>query len=267
MTAYPDTTEIILDRDGGWLTVRLNRPEAKNALTNRMTAELGSVFTTARGDASLRGITVRGNGGVFCAGGDIKGFGAILDGKADADEIVALSRRAGELFHQLNELPQVVIALVEGAAMAGGLGLACAADFVAATADAKFGLTETRIGIPPAQIAPLVADRIGLAAARRIMLTARRFGADEAMKLGLVDHLAAEAAGLEAFERDIRAAVASCAPGANALTKEILLATRTLARAELVDFAASRFATALLGDEGREGVAAFVGKRKPRWAE
>lgn len=267
MTAYPVTTEIMLERDGGWLTVWFNRPEAKNALTSQMTTELAQVFAAVRGDRTLRGITLRGKGGVFCAGGDIKGFGAAIAGNAAASDIVALSRKAGELFHQLNELPQVVVALVEGVAMAGGLGLACAADFVAATTEASFGLTETRIGIPPAQIAPLVVDRIGLAAARRVMLTARRFGAEEAAKLGVVDHLAADPAGLEDFEREIRAAVAGCAPGANAFTKEILLATRTLVGDDLVDLAAMRFATALLGDEGREGVAAFVEKRKPRWAQ
>lgn len=142
---------------------------------------------------------------MFCAGGDIKDFRSIMHDQSV--EAAAASRKAGELFHAVNEMPQVVVMLIEGAAMAGGLGLACAGDVVAVTADAKFALTETTLGIPPAQIAPLVVQRIGLAAARRIMLTAARFDGAEAGRLGVADFVVSDAAGLEAVEARVKANV------------------------------------------------------------
>jgi isohexenylglutaconyl-CoA hydratase len=264
MAKYPDTKDIALDAAPGWLTIWLDRPDVRNALSQRMADELRAVFEAVRADRTMRGVTIRGRGGTFSSGGDIKGFATALEGGTDA--VVAFSRRAGELFHLVNELPQVVLALVEGPALAGGLGLACAADIIVATENAKFALTETQIGIPPAQIAPLVAQRVGLALARRIMLTAARLDATEAKAIGLVDIIVADAPALDLQEAELRKNVLACAPGANATTKEILLATGSLQREELMDFAAQRFAAAMFSDEGREGIAAFLEKRKPRWA-
>ncbi len=266
MAALPRTEHVLTDLAGGWLTIWLNRPEARNALSSEMAEELFSVLQAVRDDRSVRGITFRGKGGVFCAGGDIKGFRAIMQAQS-VETVTAFSRRAGELFHLVNEMPQVTVMLVEGAAMAGGLGLACAGDVVAVTRDARFALTETTLGIPPAQIAPLVAQRIGLAAARRIMLTAASFDGSEALRIGIADFVADDAAGLEAIEACIKASVSRCAPGANAAAKEILLAAPGLGRDAMLDFAAQSFARAMLGEEGREGIAAFLEKRQPRWAE
>lgn len=266
MPTLPQTQNLLLEEGGGWLTVWLNRPEARNALSNEMADELLAVAEAVRGDRSIRGVTFRGKGGTFCAGGDLKGFRAIAEGGQGRDEVAAFSRRAGELFHAVNELPQVTVMLVEGAAMAGGLGLVCAGDVVAVTADARFALTETMLGIPPAQIAPLIVQRVGLAAARRIMLTAARFDGAEALRLGIADELVGDGDGLAAFEATVRASVGLCAPGANAVTKELVLAAARLPREEMLDRAAAGFAECLLGEEGREGVASFLEKRKPRWA-
>jgi isohexenylglutaconyl-CoA hydratase len=156
--------------------------------------------------------------------------------------------------------------LVEGAALAGGLGMACCADVVVVTRDAQFALTETTLGIPPAQIAPIVAARLGLPTARRLMLTAARFTGDEAARLGLADFVAADPGELDRFEHETRAQVRRCAPGANATTKEILLAARTLQGDALRQFAAESFARCVVGAEGREGLQAFVEKRQPSWA-
>jgi isohexenylglutaconyl-CoA hydratase len=266
MAALPDTETLRIDAERGWLTIWLNRPETRNALSAEMAVELRAVFDAVAPDRSIRSVTLRGRGGTFCAGGDVKGFAAMHAGTVGRAEIEALSRSAGELFQQWNALPQVTVALVEGAAMAGGLGLAAAADFVVATADAKFALTETTLGIVPAQIAPLIVDRIGPAAARRIMLTAARLDAAAAHAIGLVDRVVADAAALDQAEDAIRAEVMRCAPGANALTKEVVLAARGLSAEAMLDFAAEKFADAMLSEEGREGVAAFVEKRKPKWA-
>lgn len=265
MSNWPTPTTLKLDHQAGWLTIWLNRPEVRNALSAQMVDELMETLECAAQDASLRGVTIRGQGGVFCAGGDIKDFKATLQGQ-DLAAVHNSSLRAGELFERINTLPQVVLMLVEGPAMAGGMGMVCAGDVVAVTADASFALTEVTLGIPPAQIAPYVVNRLGLRTARRLMLTAARFGADEALRLGLADHLAADAAGLEAFEADIQRAVTRCAPGANAVTKEILLATKHLEGEAMRILAADGFARCMLGAEGREGVAAFLEKRKPTWS-
>lgn len=267
MTDLPRTEFIELQPEPGWLTIWLNRPQVRNALSEHMIAELRAVLDAIGPDRGLRGLTIRGRGGVFCAGGDLKGFQTRFQaGQVDAQQLAAVNREAGDLFDLINRLPQFVVMLVEGAAIAGGLGMLCAADFVAVTRSAQFALTETTLGIPPAQIAPFVAQRIGLPAARRIMLTAMRFDGAAARELGLADEVVDDADGLDLAEGRVRKQVARCGPGANAATKEILLATTELDRESLKAFAAQRFAAGLLGDEGREGIAAFIEKRKPRWS-
>ena len=268
MTNLPKTENILLEQDAGWLTIWFNRPDNRNALSKELTTELKEVLNAVRDKKNIRGITLRGKGGVFCAGGDLKGFkNNYQGGSQTVEDIAAASRQGGQMFDLINELPQVVLILVEGAAIAGGLGMVCCADAVAVTKDARFAMTETAIGIPPAQIAPFVAQRLGLRIARRLMVTASRFDGEEAHRLGLADFVVDDAAGLEQIEADMKKQVRRCAPVANAVTKAIVLATRHLNREEQLDFAAKGFAECMLSDEGREGVASFIEKRKPIWAE
>jgi len=185
MTALPETSNLILARTGSVLTVRLNRPESKNALADEMVAELHAVLDAVRDDRSLRTLVIRGEGGVFCAGGDIKAFKTSLqDVPPSAEDVARGNRSFGDLMLKLNEQPQTVIMLVEGAAIGGGLGLCCVGDITIVTRDAKFRLSETSLGIPPAQIAPFVTERVGLTQARRLMLTGARFTGEEAVRLG-----------------------------------------------------------------------------------
>jgi|TARA_B100000959_G_scaffold261599_1_gene299289 isohexenylglutaconyl-CoA hydratase len=268
MVSLPDTEQLLLVADNGWLTIWLNRPESRNALSEQMSAELRSTLEAVHDERSVRGITLRGRDGVFCAGGDLKAFRADFQaGSAGIEAVAAASRKAGELFDLVYNMPQIVVILVEGAAIAGGLGLACAGDVVVVTGDARFSLTETTLGIPPAQIAPFVVHRLGTAAARRIMLTAARFDGQEAGKMGLADYVVDDAEELQRVEQQIRTAVMRCAPGANAATKEILRVCGELDRQSLIDFASRSFAECLLSDEGREGISAFIEKRRPGWSE
>ena len=268
MINLPKTENILLEQDAGWLTIWFNRPDNRNALSKELTTELKEVLNAVRDKKNIRGITLRGKGGVFCAGGDLKGFkNNYQGGSQTVEDIAAASRQGGQMFDLINELPQVVLILVEGAAIAGGLGMVCCADAVAVTKDARFAMTETAIGIPPAQIAPFVAQRLGLRIARRLMVTASRFDGKEAHRLGLADYVVDDAAGLDQIEADMKKQVRRCAPGANAVTKAIVLATRHLNREQQLDFAAKGFAECMLSDEGREGVASFIEKRKPIWAE
>ncbi len=268
MTDLPHTDNLLLEFDKGWLTIWFNRPDNRNALSAELTADLWAVLRAVREDRSVRGISMRGKGGVFCAGGDLKAFRSGFQGGAQALEDVAeSSREGGHLFDYVNTMPQVVVMLVEGPAMAGGMGLMCTGDVTVATRDSKFALTETTLGIPPAQIAPFVAQRIGLPAARRLMLTGARFDGAQAHRLGLADELVEDAGGLEAMEAVIKKGVMRCAPGANAWTKHIVLQTPYLGRAAMTDLAGQGFAECMLSEEGREGVAAFLEKRKPAWAQ
>ncbi|MCA8928446.1 MAG: enoyl-CoA hydratase/isomerase family protein [Alphaproteobacteria bacterium] len=233
MTALPPCEHFLLERDADWLTIWFNRPEARNALSKEVSAELAAVVAAVREDRSLRGVTLRGKGRVFCAGGDIKGFQSVF----------------------------------QGAAIAGGLGLTCCADVVVVTEDALFSMTETQIGIVPAQIAPFVIGRIGLPAARRLMLTGGRFRGAEALRLGLADYVVASEAALGATELEIRTGVRSCSPAANAETKALIMSLPRLTPEEARQAGGYAFGRCMLSAEGREGVASFIEKRKPRWAE
>ncbi|MEL6977165.1 MAG: enoyl-CoA hydratase-related protein [Pseudomonadota bacterium] len=268
MTAFPDSNALDLEFDRGWLTVWFNEPAIRNPLTAERAGALLALCAHLQDRPDVRGVTFRGRGGVFCAGGDLRAFGRIFGGGEDPLEaVLRLSREAGALFDAVDALPQPTVMAVEGAALAGGFGLACLGDVVIAEESAKFALTEVRIGLTPAQIAPFVARRIGPARARRLMLLGETLRGVEAAAAGLVDELVTGAAGVDAALARIRAHALGCAPGAVAETKALLRAPRGASREQEIEAAARSFAGALLSEEGREGVAAFVQKRKPAWAE
>ena len=266
MQNLPDTTKLNTDVEDGWLTIWLNSPKNKNAISDVMIADLLSVMDAVREDRTIRGITLRGKNGLFCSGGDLKSFNAMQAPGVSHAEVAKMNRGIGDVFIALNEMPQVVICLVEGAAIAGGLGMMCCGDVILATEEAKFSLTETMLGIPPAQIAPYVVARVGLPTARRIMLTGARFTGVEALGYGLVDEIAEDLAGVEAIEAKIKRGVLKCGPGAIAATKHIILSSREKSRLEMMDHVADLFAACMLSDEGKEGISSFVEKRKPYWS-
>lgn len=268
MASLPATTAIELELKSGWLCIWFNQPESRNALSQELTGDLLNVLDAVRDDREVRGITLRGRGGVFCAGADLKAFRSGHQGGAGGsrDAVIEQSKRGARMFDKVNTMPQVVIAAIEGAAMAGGFGLACCADVVICEANAKFAMTETAIGLSPAQISPFVVQKLGFAVARRLMLTAARFDGREAQALGFADFVAEGAEALEAIETQIRRQVLRCAPGAVADTKALILSLPGLDRGQTVQAAAENFAGRMLSEEAREGVASFVEKRKPKWA-
>ena len=263
----PETQYIELERDGAWLTIWFNQPEKRNPMTDEMVEELLKVFTAIKPSREIRGVTLRGRGGVFCAGGDLKSFKNSFQVEANPDTIMTMSRGVADLLDTFNALPQVTIVLIEGAAMAGGFGLTCCADVVICEADAKFAMTETMIGLSPAQIAPFIIQRLGYSTARRLMLTGARFKGDQACKLGLANFIADDVAGLEAHEAQIRKQVLRAAPGAVADTKALILELPTLTRQEQIEAAANNFTRRMLSNEAKDGIASFFEKRKPKWAE
>lgn len=266
MVHLPATTAVECELKSGWLTIWFNQPQSRNALSQELTGDLMRVLQAVENNRSVRGITLRGRGGVFCAGGDLKAFQSNHQGKGTTrDAIVEMSKRGAGIFEMVNTMPQVVVAVVEGAAMAGGFGLACCADVVICEAGAKFAMTETAIGLTPAQISPFVIQKLGYATARRLMLTAARFDGREAQALGFADQVTDGAEALTAAEMDIRKRVLACAPGAVADLKALIHALPGLDRRATVQMAAENFADRLLSDEGKEGVASFLEKRKPSW--
>lgn len=261
----PSWTTLDVQRDDGVLHVTLSRPDVRNAMNLRMVEELRLAFERIRGDRGVRAVVLRGAGGWFCAGGDLQEMALDRTGGAEPAYWEDYSRAFGRAIAQVDGAPQVVIALVEGAALGGGFGLACAADLTVADAGTTFGLPETTRGIPPAQIAPYVVRRVGLPHARRLALLGQRIGAAEAERLGVVHQVVEGPAALAEAGRAALAAVRRCAPGANAVTKALLADAAREPPATLVERAARAFAEALTGPEGREGTRAFAEKRPPGW--
>lgn len=262
----PDTKTLDLELADEWLTVWLNEPEIRNPLTTARSNDLRALCAALQDRRDIRGVTFRGRGGQFCAGGDLKAFQKLFQDGVHAD-IVQMSLGAATLFDEIDALPQFTIMAVEGSALAGGFGLVCVGDLVIAEAQSRFALTETQIGLLPAQIAPFVLQRLGPRAGRRLMLTGAMLDAASALDAGLVDQVAEGHVGIDAAIDATRSQIRRAAPGALAATKSMIRALPSLDRAGQAAMAADRFADAMLSDEGREGVSSFVQKRKPKWAE
>lgn len=259
-------TTLAVRRDGPVLHVTLNRPDARNAMSLQMVEELRALLGATAADESLRAIVLRGAGGHFCAGGDVKDMAtARARLSADHNPYEALNRAFGHLISEANAQPQVLVCVLEGAVLGGGFGLACVSDVAIAHASARFGLPETGLGVIPAQIAPFVVQRIGLTQARRLALTGLRINAQEALRIGLV-HVTAESD--EAIDTTLQTTLAhirQCAPRANRITKTLLHRTGQEPLDTLLDDAAHQFAAAVIGEEAQEGTLAFVQKRPARW--
>lgn len=267
-SVLPTLHALDLDQSGSWLTVWFNTPENRNALTDARVTDLLKLCAALREDRTVRGVIFRGHGGVFCAGGDLKSFReGFQSGGADRAEVVRMSLRAADLFDAVASLPQYTVMAIEGAAMAGGMGLACCGDHVIATDGTLFGLSEVRIGLTPAQIAPFVLRRLGLQTARKLMMTGARLKADEALRLGLLDEVAVDTDALDAALHAQRELISGVAPGALASIKQQLACMPFQTRDEQRQHAAEAFADRMLSDEARDGIGAFFDKRKPNWAE
>jgi len=256
-------------RQGGFLYLTLDDAATRNALSPEMVQELQAAVHAAAADAGLRALVLRGANGFFCAGGSVGNFQKQMksgEAQGGADPIAAHNRSFGYFLTALAHLPKVLVAVVEGAAMGGGFGLACVADIVLARSDAKFALSETTLGLVPAQIAPFVAARIGQASARRLALSGERIDGTEAARIGLADFVAEDTIALEARLLAVLQGIARCAPGANAATKALLQECAELELGPVLDRAAQAFARQMRS-EGAEGVAAFREKRDAAWVE
>lgn len=269
MDQLPHCETLVLEKQGPALFVTINRPDVRNAMSLQMVAELSTVFSQVEGDTSIRAVVLRGAGGHFCAGGDIKdmaGARGQQPAEGEEDPFYRLNRAFGQMIQQVNESSKVVIAVTEGAVMGGGFGLACVSDVAIAGPSAKFGMPETTLGVIPAQIAPFVVERIGLTQARRLALLGLRVDADEACRLGIVHQVAESEVEIDELLGHAVERVRQCAPNATAQTKALLHRVGHESMGGLLDSAAEMFAEAIRSDEGSEGTLAFMQKRPASWS-
>ncbi|MDP6775018.1 MAG: enoyl-CoA hydratase-related protein [Rhodospirillales bacterium] len=262
MTDAPLLVDI--DQNGtGWVT--LNRPDVHNAFDDVLIAELTAALERLGTDRAVRAVALRAAGKSFSAGGDLNWMRRMAgyspdENRRDAEGLAAM---LGTLSH----CAKPTLALVQGAVLGGGVGLVAACDIALAAEEATFCLSEVKLGLIPATIGPYVIAAVGERQARRYALTAERFDAMEAMRIGLV-HEVVPAAGLAAAAERMLGALAGNGPLALAATKDLVraVAGRPI-DAEVMAETARRIADIRASDEGREGITAFLEKRKPGWVE
>jgi methylglutaconyl-CoA hydratase len=256
-------SHVLVERDGGVATLWLNRPDLHNAFDDGLIAEVTQAIDTLASDAAARVIIVAGKGKSFSAGADLGWMKRMAGYSLEQNE--ADANRLAEMLHRLNTMPKPTIAAVRGAAMGGGVGLCAACDIGIAATDAVFALSEAKLGLIPAVISPYVIQAIGARAARRYMLTAERFDAAAAERLGLVSAVVAPDQ-LMTEARRIAEALLQNGPAAVREAKALVAHVGTRSNdAELRAETARRIARLRATPEGREGVAAFLEKRKPSW--
>ena len=257
---YQTLTVTIQDRIG---QVTLNRPELRNAFNEHSIAELALAFDELGRHELVRAIVLGANGPAFCAGADLnwmKKMAGYSDSENRADAM-----RLADMLRTIYTCPKPVVAKVQGDCYAGGMGLVAACDIIVAVEEANFCLSEVKLGLIPATISPYVIKAMGENASRRYFLTAERFGAQEALRIGFA-HEVVSADALDAKVAEIVKALVNNSPNAvqqaKALVREV--AGQEVNDALLAD-TAERIAQIRASDQGREGVASFLEKRKPAW--
>ncbi|MDM1765606.1 MULTISPECIES: enoyl-CoA hydratase-related protein [unclassified Acinetobacter] len=268
LTSQQFDDSIELEQEGSILYLWLNRPESRNAMSLNMVKAIQQVFKSIENDLSIRAVILRGKGGHFCAGGDIKDMTQLRGEAANVGSnqpYADFNRQFGYMIEQVDQAPQTVVAVLEGAVLGGGFGLACVSDVAISLADAKFGLPETGLGVIPAQIAPFVVKRIGLTQARRLALLGNRFDGQTALKVGVVHEVVNSEDALNAVLSETIQQIKRAAPQASRVTKALLHRTLNEPLNSLLDDAAQQFANAVGGEEGMEGTMAFIQKRNPNW--
>ena len=259
-----DTPDVVLTvSEQGVAEVLIDRAGKKNAFNAEVIAGLHRAFQTLHGADRVRAVFLRGAGATFTAGADVdwmrdQGERTEADNRADAMNLARMLKA-------LHDVPALTVALVQGPAMGGGAGLVAACDMAFATEDASFAFSEVRLGLTPATISPYVVEAIGPRRARALFATGARFDAAFAQEIGLVDAVVED---LDAERDRIAAVMAACAPGAVADAKRLvdLVHGQKIDRG-LMEETARRIAARRASEEGKEGLAAFLGKRKPNWAE
>ncbi|TWI61845.1 methylglutaconyl-CoA hydratase [Pseudoduganella lurida] len=258
-----DYATLTIDTAGTVATVTLNRPLVRNAFDEQSIAELTAAFTALGEVDSIRAIVLAANGAAFCAGADLHWMKKMAGYSEDENRADAM--RLANMLRIIYSCPKPVVAKVHGDCYGGGVGLVAACDIAIVAEDVHFSLSEVKLGLLPAAISPYVIKAMGENAARRYFLTAERFGAKEALRIGFV-HEVTTAAALDGQVEAVANALAANSPNA---VREAKVLVRDVANQAVTDTlladTAHRIAQIRASEEGREGVAAFLEKRKPSW--
>ncbi len=258
-----ENIELDVSREGV-VVILLNRPNKRNAFNAEVISELSDAMETLSKNTEARIVLIRGAGPVFSAGADIDWMKAAADYTTHENEQDAY--RMAEMLRRLNGLPQVTIALVHGAAMGGGAGLAAACDIAVAMKTTRFSFSEVRMGIIAATISPYVVEAIGPRWARALFTTGEIFDGDFAHKIGLVQYVAADETEMEQTVEHLADLVFQASPAAVADSKDLVAeVTGRTFDADLSRLTAKKLAHRRASAQGKEGLAAFLEKRKPVW--
>ncbi len=248
--------------DGTVTTVTLNRPDSHNALNADLIEELTRCFEEISDDERVRVVVLAGEGRSFCAGADIRYMRETA--AFSYEENLEDASRLATMFYTIDECPKPVVAKVHGAAMGGGAGLVAVADVAVAGGETRFAFSEVRLGIAPATISPFVARKVGTSHARSLFVTGERFGAKRAQDIGLV-HEVVPGDELEgAVERKLGELLQG-GPVAQATIKALLHRLETTEPMEAPGLTTRVISELRTGEEGQEGLSAFLEKRAPRW--
>ncbi|MEQ8178346.1 MAG: enoyl-CoA hydratase/isomerase family protein [Amphiplicatus sp.] len=247
----------------GVARLTMNRPEVKNAFNEELIGAICDAMGRLSADANVRAIVLTGGGNAFSGGADINMMRRVAEYSAAENKDDA--RRLAHMLNSIYVSTKPVIALVNGPAMGGAVGLTAACDIAIAADTAFFALSEVRLGIIPAVISPFVVQAIGARQARRFFLTGERFDAETARRIGLV-HMIASPAQLEATLDGVIDSLLACGPNAQKEAKELIRAVKNRPITDsVIEDTAGRIARLRASDEGKEGLEAFLEKRKPNW--
>lgn len=255
---------IIFSQQDEIARLSLNRPEVHNAFNSQMIAELDDAFEKVRGDKSLRVVVLTGQGRSFCAGADINWMREIIH--YSYEQNLEESLHLAELLHKIYIFPKATVAIVNGTAIGGGTGFLSACDIAVASEEAMFGLSEVKIGLVPAAICPYVIRRIGESKAREYFLTGKRISARKALEIGLLNEVVPPEK-LQEKEKEVTELLLSSGPEAIAACKELITRAPGMNFEEAKTFTARMIANLRISEEGQEGMAAFLEKRKPKWTK
>ncbi|MDA8256229.1 MAG: enoyl-CoA hydratase/isomerase family protein [Betaproteobacteria bacterium] len=257
---------IITEIDLGVAIITLNRPERHNAFDDALIAELSDAIDRMAADPAVRVLVISSTGKSFCAGADLNWMKRAAG--YSSEENLRDARALAGMLRRLAHCPKPTVARIQGPAYGGGVGLVACCDVAIATYDAEFSLTEVKLGLIPAVISPHVIAAIGERHARRYMLTAERFSAAEAYRIGLLHEMVSDEEALDEALGEIIDALLKNGPRAIAECKELIqaVAWKPLSDA-ILDDTAQRITRLRASEEGREGMSAFLEKRKPNWIQ
>ena len=256
-------TTLQVTHTGAVARITLNRPEVRNAFNDEVIAELTQAFTQLGQDAQVRAIVLAAEGPAFCAGADLNWMRRMAD--YTREENVADAGQLAAMLKAIYECPKPTIAAVQGDVLAGGMGLVAACDMAVSVRTATYCLSEVKLGLIPATISPYVIRAMGTRASHRYFLTAERFSAEEAHRIGFVHELV-DANALDTKVNELAQALVSASPAAVKACKQLLqdVAERAIDDA-LIAATVDGIAEIRASEQGREGVQSFLQKRKPAW--